>query len=264
MDDDAPVSSDVLNKAPGRALNFLSGISRNPIIRQHLEGYGYTDAVHEQGWMLLNATGGRARPLGQVTAASPVDVPGAQAELGAWGTRYFAVANASLRHTFPAQHAYLFQGDLKMQQGNGGVLAVSTFLDRLDGLVADPTREDTRGEDEAALLRLEARSITAPVRARAAELIATIQAGAQTPAAPEAPRAAFDHSAAKVALYKWFDEWSSIAHVAITRRDLLIRVGLASPRSRKVSKEAAKPEAPDAAPARAVPPGRPSAAPAPN
>ncbi len=68
--------------------------------------------------------------------------------LTTWGTRYFTLADASLRHAFPAQHAYLFQGGLKMQQGNGGVLAVSTFLDRLDGLVADPARKDTRGEDE--------------------------------------------------------------------------------------------------------------------
>jgi len=263
MDDDVPVSSDVLNKAPGRALNFLSGISRNLIIRQLLEGYGYTDAVHEQGWALLNATGGRAKLPALAPTTSPADVPGALVELTTWGTRYFTLADASLRHAFPAQHAYLFQGGLKMQQGNGGVLAVSTFLDRLDGLVADPARKDTRGEDEAALLRLEARSITATARARAGELIATIQAGAQTPVAPEAPQAAFDHSAAKVALYKWFDEWSSIARVAVTRRDLLIRIGLASPRSRKAPKEAAKPAAP-VAPTRSVPPGRPSAAPAPN
>lgn len=268
MDEDAKISDDVLNKAPGRALDLLSGISRNPIIRQHLIPYGYTDAVHEEGWRLLNATGGRVRPVPQAATPAPPDVSTAQTELVVWGTRAFAVADASLRHAFPAQHAYVFQGDLKMAQGNEAVLAVSTFLDRVDGLVADPARKKSRAEDEAALVRLEERSITAKERAHASELVATIQAGAQMPVVPPTPKVVFDHQAAKLALYQWFDEWSSIAHVAITRRDLLIRIGLASPRSRKAAKEPAKPAAKDesrvvAAPVRTVPPGRPSAAPAP-
>jgi len=269
------ISIDVLDKCPGRAITFISGISRNADIRALLIPYGYTDAVHEEGWRLLNKTGGRARRVGPVAMEPPVDVASAEGELGAWGTRMFSVASASLRHNFPAQHGYLFEGDLKPQQGKGAVLSVSTFLTRLDGLASDPARADRRDEDGAALDRLEERSVTPSERTRAAALIAVVEAGAVVVAPPEAPKVARDHEAAKAALYQWFDEWSDIAHVAITRRDLLIRIGLASPRSRKAAKADAKEPAKSAAkvdakeepkviaPVRTVPPGRPSAMPMP-
>lgn len=279
MNTKVQISLDVLNKCPGRALTFLSGVSRNVDIRALLASYGYTDAVHEEGWRLLNKTGGRARPVGLVTTEAPVDVAGAEDELGVWGTRMFSVASASLRHNFPAQHDYLFEGDLKPEQGKGAVLAVSTFLTRIEGLASDPARLESRDEDRAAIDRLEERSVTPSERTRAASLIAVVEAGAVAVAPPEAPKAARDHEAAKVALYQWFDEWSSIAHVAIVRRDLLIRIGLASPRSRKATKEPAKAAAKEsakveakaeakeepkvAAPVRSVPPGRPSAMPMP-
>jgi hypothetical protein len=279
MNTNVQISIDVLNKCPGRALTFLSGISRNAEIRALLIPYGYTDAVHEEGWRLLNKTGGRARPTSPVATEAPVDVAGAEGELGVWATRTFSLASASLRHNFPAQHDYLFEGDLKPQQGKGAVLSVSTFLTRLDGLASDPARAASRDEDRAALDRLDERSVTPSERTRAASLIAVIEAGAVMVAPPEAPKAARDHEAAKVALYQWFDEWSDIAHVAITRRDLLIRIGLASPRSRKAAKADAKEPAKSevkvetkvetkeepkvTAPLRTVPPGRPSAMPMP-
>lgn len=266
MSKNASVGDDALDKAPRRALDFLSGVSRNAQIREVLASYGYTDDVHQEGWSLLGNTGGQSRPA-QGPAAASVDVADAVAQLAAWNTRTFALADCGLRHTFPAQHAFLFEGELSAQSGNGAVLAASTFLQRLDALADDPEREATRDDDHAALARLDARSVTPAERARGAMLVATIQAGASKPEPTAPPRAAADHRAAKLAVYKWVDEWSSVARIAISRRDLLIRIGLASPRPRKVTKEAAKPATPPTPPtppARTVPPARPSAAPPSN
>lgn len=252
------VTAETLAKTPKRALAFLSGVSRNPEARRALAAYGYTDAVHQEGWELLGATGG-GRPIPVAGAPSPANVAEAITELGGWAVRMFKVTEASLRHAHTAQHAYVFSGGLKAQQGSGAVVAVGTFLLRLDGLERDPERAETRDDDRAALERLGARGLTEEERARVQRLVDTVQQGTTLPA--EAPKAAVAADTARATLYRWFDEWSEIAHVAITRRDLLIRLGLASPR--KPVKAGAQPAQP-ATPVRTVPPSRPSAAPAPN
>ena len=260
------VSTDTLAKAPKRALAFLSGVSRNPAARQCLAQFGYTDETHQEGWSLLNATGGgQAAIVGD--AQSPGAVASALAELGAWSVRMFTVADASLRHAHPAQHAYIFQGGLTAQPGNDAVVAVGTFLRRLDGLERDAEREPSRAADWAALDRLHARGLGEEERARVQRLVDTVHQGV---AAPEGPsKAAASANAARLTLYYWFDEWSQIARIAIARRDLLIRLGLASPR-KAAKPEAAKPGAAKpareepAAPVRTVPPARPSIAPSPN
>jgi len=256
------ITPETLAKTPKRALGFLSGVSRNLEVRRALAAYGYTDAVHQEGWELLGATGG-SRPIALAGAPSPTNVTDAITELGGWSVRNFKVTDASLRHAHTAQHAYVFSGELKAQQGGGAVVAVGTFLLRLDGLERDPERAATRDDDRAALERLGARGLTEEERARVQRLVDTVQQGTTVPA--ETPRAAVAADTARAALYRWFDEWSEIAHVAITRRDLLIRLGLASPR-KPVKAGAAQPAQPaqPATPERAGPPGRPSAAPAPN
>lgn len=55
----------------------------------------------------------------------------------------------------------------------------------------------------------------------------------------EAAARARQHQEALVALRHWFEEWSEIARVALTRRNHLISVGLAK-------RKASKPSTPDA------------------
>jgi hypothetical protein len=262
------VSEDTLVRIAPRALALLSGLSRNPAARMLLAPYGYTDEEHQLGWSLLNATGGAPSAFVK-SAPSAASVNGAIAELGAWGVRMFTVADASLAHAHRPQHAFLFQGGLEAKQGADAVVAVGTFLARLDGLERDPARASTRADDRAALGRLANRGLTEEERARAQRLVDAVQEGAALPDASTTAATAAD--AARLALYAWFDEWSKIARVAITRRDLLIRLGLASPR--KAARAAAPKPTPDAKPADAKPaaptrpsllPARPSAAPSPN
>lgn len=246
------VSDDTLERLSERAFTFLSAVSNVPAVREKLAARGYTAAVHQQGWALVDEVSGRV----SVAPAAPVErdekVDEALDEVDAWDETNLAVARAALQHRFTVQYDYLFANNLQAVRGRGAVLAVMTFLRRLDDLEKSPARAATRAQDHAALELLAQRGITAKERAHMATLVARVQQGV----AAAAPVAQTDDAQAskrkgkaaevttpptsttptrlkKVELYVWFSEWSGVARAVIKQRKLLIRLGLASPRRSK-------------------------------
>ncbi len=257
------VSADTLDRLPARAFTFLSAVGSIAVVRAALAARGYTLEVHQQGWALLDEVSGRVSMAPVVVEADPV-VEAAFAEIDAWDEPTFAIARAALQHRFPAQCAYVFANDLQAVRGTGSVLAVLTFLRRLDGLERAPEREATREQDHAALATLASRGIGPKERAHMQSLLVRVQGGvAGAPAdekpAPKAKKPAKAPRDAKRELYVWYAEWSAVARAVIKQRSHLIRLGLASPRKSKPT--APKHRAQEPAPSPTPNAQRPSVAP---
>jgi hypothetical protein len=230
-------SDTVLDETPARALKFLGAISTNRAIRAVLAKRTYTQDTHELGWQLLLKAMGYRKPA-QDVRDSP-EAANAIAAIDSWDEPNFRVARASLAGDFPDQCAFIFQ-DLEAQTGVAAVVSVTTFLDRLDELETGKERKATHKADQAALAKLADRGITAAERARLRGLLKIAQGpSAQTPAdtagSPDPKQETTDQRAAKIALRKWYVEWSEIAKADIKRRDHLIQLGLAKrkPRAKK-------------------------------
>ena len=230
-------SRQTLDEAPSRVLAFLAGIGTSASLRTLLASYGYTAAEHQEGWKLLHAATGYEAP----PATPPEDRAAADAlaAIDAWDEPTFRLARASLSRRFPEQAAFVF-AELAPQSGAGALLSVRTFLDRLDVLEGRLPGRAKKGApqkaDLEALRVLGERGITAEERARLRKLLATAESG--SPPAADAKKAAAEaraqdgrQEAALVALRAWFDEWAEVARVVVTRRDYLIRLGLAQRRS---------------------------------
>jgi hypothetical protein len=105
------------------------------------------------------------------------------------------------------------------------VVSVSTFLDRLDALESGADRKASRKKDHAALAMLAERGLTTAVRKHMRDLVALVREGA-APATPDTGTAKQQRDDL-VALRAWYLDWAETARTAITRRDHLIRLGLA-------------------------------------
>lgn len=219
------VSEDTLEVTPGKALTFLRGVGRKNAIRAALERVGYSSRHHTEGWSLLHAASGFSPGEGEgETGGGEADE--ALVQLDAWDERGFATAGAALKHRHPAQHAFVFDG-LTASKGPDAVLGVNRFLDRLDALRSSEARKATRAADHAALAMLAERGIH-PERARLRKLVE--QASSYAPADDNQDDAAAEQEAnlnSLRALRAWYEEWSLIAHANITRKEYLIRLGLA-------------------------------------
>ncbi|MDI3283222.1 hypothetical protein [Polyangium sp. 15x6] len=226
------LSRQTLEETPARVLAFLRGVGTSAVIRTALAGRGYSAEEHAQGWELLHRVSGYRDP--KAASTDDTDAQKAIAALDAWDEPNFRVSRAALERLHPAQAAFVFDG-LEAQVGAGAVLSVRTFLDRLDALESAPERTATRNADLAALATLAKRGITKDERKRVRKLVESAQAmGA--PAEADADSTAEARRADLVTLRAWFDDWSETARTAITRRDHLIRLGLA--KRKKAAKRA--------------------------
>lgn len=228
-----------LEETPERALQFLSGVGTNGSIRALLASRGYTDAEHQQGWKLLHAATGY-----ETAVALPRDdraVNQAIAEVDAWDEPNFRLARATLSRRFPEQAEFVFK-DLAAATGAAALLSVRTFLDRLDMLEGHRAGRNHKDKakkqaDIEAVATLAARGITSEERARLRKLLGTAESGAQPEDKKATAEAAAQVQRREQALFElrgWFDEWAEVARIFVTRRDYLIRLGLAH---RKVSKK---------------------------
>lgn len=221
---DSP-SRQTLDEVPNRVFTFVMAVAVNPAIAAALATRGYNDQEHEYAWTRVS----KLVALPPAAAGTPdIDraVREAMAELDAWDEPHFACIKAVLKRRHRAQHDFVFK-NLEPRQGDEAVLSVSTLLDRLDALESAPERQATRQADEAALATLAARGYTKAERERLRALVNLAQ-GLVIPAAPStAERERIVHE-----LYDWLIDWSTTARTVITRRDYLIRLGLAKRRKR--------------------------------
>lgn len=234
------VSLDTLESMPGRALGFLRAAGTNLAIFSQLQTRGYSKLIHRDGWRLLQA----ASNVGVVADDTPdiaPEVADAIAKLDDLDDEWYQIITASLKYEYPDQLAIVI-GDKKPARGAGAVLNMSSFSQGLNVLESSPERAATREADAKALELIAPRGIGAKERAAVAALL---EKAMSTPEAkPRSPEeiAAADEAYVRAlgALRQWYDVWSTIARVAVRRRDRLIQLGLAH------RKSPAEPEEPEA------------------
>ncbi|HEX4403710.1 MAG TPA: hypothetical protein VGM56_12180 [Byssovorax sp.] len=227
---DPVASANVLEETPPRALKFLSAVSRTPAIFAALAQRGYDEETHAEGWELLWTASGATRPGAPAAPRTDPTVQKALATVDAWDEPNFRVIRATLENAFTAQCDFLFAGGLAAATGEASLGTVKTMLDRLDALQHGTGRaKEDHKQDQAALKKLEKRSITPDVRAELAGLIATATAapkGGATPAVASTT-SADTRTRALNDLRVWYKEWATIAPTVIKRRDYLIALGIA-------------------------------------
>jgi hypothetical protein len=209
-----------LDDVPQRVFTFVLAVVEVPAIRAALATKGYTAEEHAYAWerlARLAIVGPKSAPvLVNRVARDAVD------ELNAWDEPNFACIKATLDRLHPEQSAFVFH-NLEPKQGPEAVLGVGLLLDRLDDLENSPDRLATRDQDHAALATLAQRGYTAQERARLRELVNLTKnvAGSVAPLSNE------ERTVIVEQLYAWLTDWSTYAKTVITRRDHLIRLGLA-------------------------------------
>jgi hypothetical protein len=230
-------SRQVLDGVPTRVLTFLLGVGKYSAIRTALAGRGYSEALHELAWSHLKKLA--VYPAGN-TPTLDKPVRDAVLEIDAWDEPNFAVIRAVLENHHPEVVDFLFE-NLTAKQGPEAVFGVSTLLDRLDALDTAPERKSTRKGDHAALETLAARGYTKEERDRLRGLVKLTQTVVVTK-----PISDEEREKTLGRLYAWYNEWSTIARLALTRRDHQIAVGIAKRRKAKKGEGSAAAGAPAA------------------
>lgn len=232
-------SRQVLDEVPLRVLRFLTAVSRSIEIRAALAGGGYGAADHQEACELL---------LRLVRYQEPPPLPAeptaaaAKAELDTWYERHGRLIRAALQLRFPVQAHFLLAGLPGAVAGDGqGLVAVLLLLNRLDALEKSPARAATREEDRQALALLARRGITPEERVRLQDV--TVRGRSlDSSRDAEAPARLAEQQETLRALHIWHREWSETARAVISRRDLLVRLGLIR-RQREAEGKARKPKA---------------------
>lgn len=213
-------------------LRFLMGL-RHPVIAQILAKHGFTNEDLDEGWALLrrqsamSLDGAAQGPKG---AAGPETI----GRLDAWENKWFPIASATLARHAPEVHAWLFR-NLSQTQGLQVVVSVGTFVRRF-ALLARPESEGGMGEKgEAARKLLARRGLTKQVIEGAEALLRELGTVA-TEAPGEGPSKEERDAASEQAeaeMWAWYQEWSTIARMAIPDRALLRLLGIGRPGRRK-------------------------------
>ncbi len=225
------VSDTILEATPGRALDFLKGVGRSPVIYGLLANAGYTEEEHARGWKLLLDATGAPSAIGASAGSAPTAAAQATMDLDAWDEPGMARIDAALESRFPEQHAFVFADGLGASTGAQAVVGVERLLTRLAALEGGKGRpKASHKADRAALELLEARGITKSRRNRLATLVA--QAQTVEPPTP-APEVATPRRDALVALLAWYRDWAKTAKAVVSMRAHLITLGLAKRRARK-------------------------------
>jgi hypothetical protein len=238
------VSTATLEDTPRRALELIRGIGGSPDVMRALSSAGYTPRDHDEGIRLLNGVLSYvARPLpvrlSRAVSASSAPTPSfgaAVKEIKRWVKTDFRRIRVGLRRFFPEQADYLFSG-LDVSEMLDAVALSEIFLQRITALTTSAERKTTRKTDRAALAMIEARGITRTslehLRARVMEAHAT----PDVPVEPPTPEAD-GRLEALTALRAWYVDWAETARIVLSRRDHLIRLGLATRKPRSDSQEA--------------------------
>lgn len=218
------VNETTLKLAPARLLTFLQGVA-DPAIRAQFAPLGWSEQRVEEAWSLLHDL----RAASVITASpEPDPVVEAMASCEAWQATGLIRARAMLQLTHPEQATFLFH-DFVAGKGTEAVLNVATFLERRHALDKSTERKSTRTADHGALAVIEQTGTTKETLKDLQAMVDTVQSVAPAEAAP-----ATDADAERLAtlrkIYAWLTAWSEMARTVVTRRDQLIRLGLAKRR----------------------------------
>jgi hypothetical protein len=215
------IHENTLKLAPARLLAFLQGVAE-PAIGAQLAPCGWSDERSEEAWSLLNELRSTGVPT---TLADPVLEATAACE--AFQATGLVRARAMLQLTHPEQAMFLFH-DFVPGRGPEAVLNVAMFLTRRRELERGVDRKASRAADHEALAIIE-QSGTSKERLKELEgMVAVVQSAAPREPAPRAAETQRLDTLRKI--HAWITAWSEMARTAVTRRDQLIRLGLAKRR----------------------------------
>lgn len=215
------VSRATLEATVGKASQFLFTLPRAPTALNALRKVGYSYKVHKRGWELLNAA---TQPDLSEAAANP-ELDDALTTLDDWDERGIAITRAALTQ-FPEIRDVVLAG-IQPIAGPAAALNVETILGRLASL------EDS-ARTRAALARLAESGLDAATRKELGRLVKIAKGSkAFDDALPPEGR----EDTALLALRDWYYEWSEIARQVVTRREHLIRLGLAERRANETPRE---------------------------
>lgn len=223
-------SNEVLEITPERATKLLSAIGAVPELRTLMQQAGmHDDDLIEGRTLLLDCLAAPRGPNEPRDTAAAANQRAAVATLDQWDEPTFARAKAALSRYFPATCDYLFD-NLASARGADAVRGVATFLARLQTLETgkDANRSAHAQNDKRAVELLAKRGLTKEERERVGKLVDL--ALAPTPVLPkvETEGEAERRRQKLTSLKLWFDDWSATARTVVTKRNYLIRMGLAS------------------------------------
>lgn len=237
------VTDDTLKLGPTRLLTFLQGVS-DPAIRALFAPLGWSDQRLDEAWSLLNELKA-ANKIPSTPVPDPVTEGIASCE--AWQATGLIRARAMMQLAFPEQAAFMFH-DFVPGTGTAAVLNVATFLQRRQELENGVERKGTRKADHEALQVIEETGVTKDTLKKLQGFVDSVQ----TVAAPIRPQHLADADAKRTEvlrkIHAWITAWSEMARTVITRRDQMIKLGIAKRRSHK-AKGAVTPPAPPVTPA---------------
>lgn len=224
-------SASTLERTFERMPTFLRAIALYPLISGAMAARGLTRADIQEGWDLLHRSMGLDTMPEVIIVESPARL--AIAEIDGRDEDIFRLITSALRRRHRDQYDYVTEG---LQAGSGAeaVLGMRRLLERLDALEHAPERAATREADHAALATLATRGITPAERTHLWQLVTTAQSPAPAPA-PTVNREAAEaaRQQALLDLHAWYEEWADVARAVIKKHQLLIYLGLASPRSER-------------------------------
>jgi hypothetical protein len=209
------VSRATLEATVGKASQFLYAVGRTPTVLNTLRKLGYTAAVHARGFDLVAAASRR----GLEARAVDEEVDEALQILDAWDDKNIPRMDAALTQ-FPDIRKMILEG-LKVGSSDESVRNVEAILERLSAA------EESGARGKAAVARLAQVDIDTAERKRLTGLV-SVARGAKA-----FTREVVEEDPAERALLElrdWYYEWSELARQTVTRREHLIRLGLAERR----------------------------------
>jgi hypothetical protein len=213
----------VLEETPARVFTLLNAVGTVVSIHDAMSAAGLTDAEVETGWALVHEVCNFKK--GPIHSVVDESISSAVAELDAWDEPNLARIAATVTRLYPDCFDELM-AEMKPAKGPRAVIVVERMLDRLDEF-AQSTTERKR----ALVATLATRGYDADERARLRELIKVAKSSTKLSLPPSDPVDMQENDL--IALYDWYREWATTARTVITRRDHLIKLGLASRRRSK-------------------------------
>ncbi|MEO1270483.1 MAG: hypothetical protein AAFX99_20540 [Myxococcota bacterium] len=220
-----------LDKAVPRASRFLSALAQRSDIHSVMAtSGGYSALHHTRGINLM------VRAMGTVPAAPPPSddtneaLRDAIAQCSTLDDTVIAKLAAALEYAHPEVYAFM-SASLEPGEGLQAVANLQLIATRLRALKDDPAPVGGTDVLKAATQALAEYGLD-QARIDALEALAQQASGVPEQAAPgiQGVLSKEEIEQARIALYYWHKGWARIARSIITRRDWLIRLGLATRR----------------------------------
>lgn len=205
-----------LNRIPEKALRFILALGKQSSARLALEAAGMTPAHVREGLALMQAAAGATDD--DDAAARESRRADATRRLSVDGPLFIGRTERVLRRQLPDIANEIFQG---LDACPSALRTLAAVLDRLEALAADP-----RPLAAVALLLLETRGLGTSLRRELSMLVRCAEGDAAALADDDGEPRRAARTEATLALYRWYQTWSTAARIAVTDPAALVALGV--------------------------------------